>query len=314
VFDLRGPSLVVDTACSSALVALNLAMQALIGGEIEAALVGGVSVLEGDSALRIFEQRGLLQPDGHFHIFDGRARGTILGEGAGMMLLKTMERAQADGDRILAVVKGLSINNDGRTAGPTSPNLEARKEVMRAALTRSGKRAEDISYIDVNGSGSEVTDLLELKAIESVYRASSKTRCVLGSMKPNIGHPLCAEGIASLIKVVLMLHHRRWVPFLSAEEPMAHYDLGSSPFRFSRALEPWNDAPHVAAINCFADGGTNAHVILEAWQGRAGRRAPIAPPVLKRIAIRAQSEERPIAVASFWKRPPHPAIDPASNN
>ncbi|WP_437836523.1 SDR family NAD(P)-dependent oxidoreductase [Sorangium sp. So ce1153] len=288
-FDLRGPSVVIDTACSSALVAMNMAVQALQAGEVESALVGGVSLLNGDGALRVFEQRGILSREPVMHLFDRRARGTVLGEGAGTVWLKRLDHALRDGDAVYAVIKGIAINNDGRTAGPAAPNPQAQRAVMERALAKSGKRAEDVGHIEVNGSGTEVTDLLELKAIESVYRPAGGEPCELGSMKPNIGHPLCAEGIASFIKAVLVLHHRQRVPFLSAEEPMLHYDVARSPFRFSRALSDAGDAPAVAAINSFADGGTNAHVIVEAWQDarpRAGVRRPGVAPILSKVDCR----------------------------
>nr|WP_269822512.1 beta-ketoacyl synthase N-terminal-like domain-containing protein [Dictyobacter vulcani] len=214
-FDVRGPSVVVDTACSSALVGLNMAIQALRSGEIEAAVVGGVSVLPTEATHRLFQQRGLLCKTAAFHLFDERADGIVLGEGVGMVLVKTVRQAQQDGDRIYAVIKATAVNNDGRTAGPATPNLQAQKEVMQTALARSGKRAEEISYVEANGSGSMVTDLIELKAIQAVYGGCGMRPLGLGSIKPNIGHPLCAEGIASLIKVVLMLQQRQQVPFLS---------------------------------------------------------------------------------------------------
>jgi acyl transferase domain-containing protein len=284
-FDLRGPSLVVDTACSSALVALNMAGQALRGGEITAALVGGVSVLGGPEALRMFERRGILQR-GEYHIFDRRAQGAILGEGVGMVVVKTQSQARADGDRVYGLIRAVAVNNDGRTAGPTAPNVHAQKDVMRQALLRSGCGAEEIGHIDVNGSGSEVTDLLELRAIESVYRPQGGAPCELGSMKPNIGHPLCAEGIASLIKVVLMLDRGQRVPFLSAQEPMAHYDLERSPFRFTRTLRAWGEGRRLAAVNSFADGGTNAHVIVEGVPAETpSRRSPRPLPALQRVSM-----------------------------
>jgi 3-oxoacyl-(acyl-carrier-protein) synthase/NAD(P)-dependent dehydrogenase (short-subunit alcohol dehydrogenase family) len=285
-FDLHGPSMVVDAACSSVFVAMYMAVQSLRSGEIESALVGGTSLLSGDGALRMFEHRGILNDEAAFHLFDRRSKGAILGEGVGAVWLKTVDQALRDGDSIYAVVKGLAINNDGRTAGPAAPNLQAQKDVMRSALARSGKRAEDIGYIEVNGSGSEVTDLLELKAIETVYRPAGATPCELGSMKPNIGHPLCAEGIASFIKCVLMLHREQRVPFLSAIEPMEHFDLAASPFRFSRVGSIAEGVPDLVAINCFADGGTNAHVILEAWRERGPRNIvhrPSVPPALQRV-------------------------------
>ncbi|MDO9005930.1 MAG: beta-ketoacyl synthase N-terminal-like domain-containing protein, partial [Aquabacterium sp.] len=289
-FDLRGPSLVVDTACSSSLVAMNLAVQALHSDEISMALVGGVNVLDVDGAITLFSQRGILSPDPAFHVFDSRAKGMVLGEGVGLVLLKRLDQALQDGDQVYAVLKGLAINNDGRTAGPSSPNPQTQREVMQTALAKSGHSPDDIQYIDANGSGSELMDLLELKSIEAVYRVSSRKPCALGSMKPNIGHPLCAEGMASFIKVVLMMHHRRWVPFLSGQQAMQHYDLASSPFQFHRLSEPWDGAHRVAAINCFADGGTNAHAILQGWEPHAGqvpRRGPITMPLLQRIDLRA---------------------------
>lgn len=292
-FDLHGPSIVVDTACSSALVGMDMALHGLRTGEIESAIVGGVNLLTSDSGHRVFQQRGILSNEPFFHIFDRRAGGIVPGEGAGVVLLKTVEQARKDGDRIYAVVKALAVNSDGRTAGPAAPNPESQKEIMQTVLRRSGKKPDDITYIEANGSGSEVTDLLELRAIQSVYRSSGAAPCGLGSVKPNIGHPLCAEGIAGFIKVVLMLHHRKLVPFLSGEVPMNHYDIGSSPFYFCREAGEWA-GPRAAAINCFADGGTNSHAILEAWEEQApAGREPLPAPALQRHSIR---EEREFAV------------------
>ncbi|MCU7925177.1 MAG: KR domain-containing protein [Candidatus Thiodiazotropha sp. (ex Dulcina madagascariensis)] len=291
-FDLRGPSITLDTACSSALVAMNMAMQALHGGEIDAAIVGGVSLMNDDGGHRLFDQRGILSKEPAFHIFDQRARGIVLGEGVGMVMLKTVQQALEDGDRIHAVIKGMAINNDGRTAGPATPNLQAHKQVLKTALERSGIRAEDVGYIDVNGSGSEVTDLLELKAIQSVYRHHNEAAMGLGSIKPNIGHPLCAEGIASFIKLVLMLENSTLVPFLSGEEPMKHFNMDASPFYFPRRAVDWQGASKIGAINCFADGGTNAHVILGSWTDPVHRqvfRQPLSPPKLNRYDVYGQS-------------------------
>jgi acyl transferase domain-containing protein len=292
-FDLRGPSMVVDTACSSALVAMNLAIQSLERGEIDAALVGGVGLLNDDSAHRMFEKRQLLSRGASFHVFDKRASGVVLGEGAGFVMIKSLARALEDGDSIYAVIKGLAVNNDGRTAGPATPNLQAHKEVMQQALQQSGKRANEIRYIEANGSGSEVTDLLELKAIESVYRPIGTAACSLGSMKPNIGHPLCAEGIAGFVKLVLMLHKQQYVPFLSGQEAMQYYQIDASAFSFCRKLTPWTERPRVAALNCFADGGTNVHVVLECWDSdasRSVRRKPFALPELEPVQIRDIAE------------------------
>ncbi|MCX8128559.1 MAG: KR domain-containing protein [Clostridia bacterium] len=268
-FDLRGPSVVVDTACSSALTGMNMAIQGLLLGETECAIVGGVSLLNTDRAFRIFKKRGILSREPYYHVFDKRANGVVLGEGAGVVLLKTLNRALEDGDRIYAVIKGLAINNDGRTAGPAAPNIQAQKAVLQSALAKSGKKPEEISYIEANGSGSEVTDLLELKVIQAIYNSPGRSPLGIGCIKPNIGHPLSAEGIASFIKVVLMLHYGELAPFLSGDQPMPHYDFKSSPFCFYKKHIKWPNSSKVAAVNCFADGGTNAHVIVEAWDNQS---------------------------------------------
>ncbi|MCW3466426.1 SDR family NAD(P)-dependent oxidoreductase [Chitinophaga nivalis] len=283
-FDFRGPSLVVDTACSSALVSMNLAVQALRSGEITGALVGGVNLLSTDLAHQLFLQRNLLSTDGVFHIFDQRAAGVVLGEGAGMVLLKKVSQAMADGDKIYAVINGIAVNNDGKTAGPATPNMQAQQTVMEQALARSGKVAGDIGYIEANGSGSEITDLLELKAMMAVYGARGSASCGVGSVKPNIGHPLCAEGIAGFIKLLLMLEHRQEAPFLSGQQGLQHFDMAASPFRLNRQLSPLTT--DTVALSSFADGGTNAHVILSAAGTLATaytiKRAPLLPPVLNR--------------------------------
>ncbi len=307
-FDLRGPSIVLDTACSSALTGMNMAVQALRSGDIKAAVVGGVSLLNTDAAHRMFQERGLLNEKPAFHVFDKRSGGVVLGEGVGMVLLKTVSQAQKDGDTIHAVIKAAAMNNDGRTAGPSAPNMQAQKDVMQSALFKSGKKPEDITYIEANGSGSAVTDLLELKAIQSVYRSGQHVPLGIGSIKPNIGHPLCAEGIASFIKVVLMLKHKQTVPFLSGDEPMPHFDITKTDFHFHKTAGEWDAARPSAAINCFADGGTNAHVILEAWEEKDTRmkRKPLPVPSLRRKAlvkesdVRAEKQELP-AKKMFWK-------------
>jgi acyl transferase domain-containing protein len=301
-FDLRGPSVVLDTACSSALVAMSMAIPALLAGQLEAAVVGGVSLLTSDEAYDGFAERGLLSAAPAFHVFDRRAAGVVLGEGCGLVLLKTVEAALRDGDRIHAVIRALAINNSGRTAGPSAPDFRAQQDVMRAALAAGGQRPEEIGYVETNGSGSEVTDILELRAIEAVYRPDGGPPCVLGSVKPNIGHPLSAEGIASLLKVVLMARHRQRVPTLSGHESMEHYDLAASPFSFDRAPVAVPDGRAVAAVNCFADGGTNAHALVQAWDGAAGSRQPLPVPALHRRRLSDATMALAGEPATIWER------------
>ncbi|CAM5284808.1 Acyltransferase domain-containing protein OS=Streptomyces alboniger OX=132473 GN=CP975_10205 PE=4 SV=1 [Streptomyces alboniger] len=204
---------------------------------------------------------------------------------------------------MLAVLKGIAINNDGRTAGPATPNLQAQKEVMATALAQSGVGAEDVGWVEANGSGTTVTDLLELKAVQAVYRTGSTRPVALGSVKPNIGHPLTAEGIAAFIKVVLMLHHQEQVPFRSGQEPLDHFDVAASPLYFPRASRPWPEDAGVAALNCFADGGTNAHLLLAPAPGapRPSRRPLPEPELNRRTVIRGTAEPAAPAGGLFWE-------------
>ncbi|MFJ9843656.1 amino acid adenylation domain-containing protein [Kitasatospora sp. NPDC101155] len=301
-FDFRGPSVVVDTACSSALVAMETAVYALRAGAVEAAVVAGVNLLADGRAYRLFAQRGLLNPGPEFHLFDRRAAGLVLGEGVGVVVLKPLAQAQADGDRVLAVLRGIAVNNDGRTAGPATPNLQAQKEVMAETLARSGHTPREVGWVEVNGSGSTVTDLLELKAIQAVYGTDPAHPVALGSVKPNIGHPLGAEGIAAFIKVVLMLQYGEQVPFGSGQEPLEHFDLAASPLYFPREVVAWPHRAPLAALNCFADGGTNAHVLLApAPEAARPTREPLPEPALnRRIVIRGTTASDSAAGGLFW--------------
>ncbi|WP_172383282.1 SDR family NAD(P)-dependent oxidoreductase [Streptomyces sp. MNP-20] len=299
-FDWHGPAMVMDTACSSALTAMKVATDALAAGSVDLALVAGVSLLADPEAHELFRRRGLLREDGAFHIFDRRAGGVVLGEGAGVVLLKPLAAAERDGDTVYAVVEGLAVNNDGRTAGPATPNLTAQKQVMREALRQAGCPPHQVGHLDVNGSGSELTDLLELKAVQEVYGVDRTAPLHVGSMKPNIGHPLCAEGIAAFIKVALMVHHQRTVPFLSGEQPMEHFTIDPAVLRLPRRAEPVDLA--YAAVSSFADGGTNGHVILgrpAAPRPGEKRRRPLALPELDRRDVRTGAS---VAEARVWTR------------
>ena len=265
---------------------MSIAVAAMQSGVIEGALIGGVSLLTSPRTHEIFARRKLLQPQGEFHIFDNRASGVVLGEGCGVVYLKPVSQARQDGDYIYAVIAGISTNNDGRTAGPATPNIEAQTTVMRSALTQSGCCEQQVRYLEVNGSGSEVTDLLELKAIAAAYSRDKNSPLYLGSMKPNIGHPLCAEGIASFIKIALMLDQQSLVPFLSGQQPLKHYSLEDAGFTFPKQSKP--QAMKYTALNCFADGGTNAHIILEQGDSGTKPRKSLPLPQMQRIDVRSQ--------------------------
>lgn len=314
-FDFSGPSLVVDTACSSALTAMDIACKDLNNGDVHQAIIGGVNLLQTEEAQNIFKQRNLLNETGEFHVFDKKANGVILGEGIGMVMIKRLEDALKDGDKIEAIISGIAINNDGRTSGHATPNMEAQKGVMKKALNRAGAQPEEITHIETNGSGTELTDLLELKAIKSVYPGNLGIIRSLGSIKPNIGHPLCAEGIAGVIKLTLMLKHRSKVPFISGHGGMKHFDIKEEGYQLDRKKNLWGEGILKGALNCFADGGTNAHLILRSvqeeelhFQNRKEQKPPELIPSLitSRDKISHRPEIKPLhkkklKVRNFWE-------------
>ena len=268
IFNLTGPSMVVDTACSSGLAAMSMASDLLKSGRIEMAMVGSVSLIMNPLAHEMFEARNILSKNGEFHIFDRRSVGEVLGEGAGMVVLKRLKEAVRDGNKIYGVIKAIAVNNDGRTLGPGSPNLSAQKQVIGEALERSGKRIEDIGYIEVNGGGSPLIDSVEIKALSEVYQLSGKGigRCSIGSIKPNIGHVLLTSGLAGFIRCALSLYHKQIPPFLSAEETPLYYDFKGSRIEFNREAAEWkveSGKKRATAQNSFPDGGTNCHVVME---------------------------------------------------
>lgn len=267
-FNFRGPSLIVDTACSSGITGLILATDALQGRRIDMALVGAVSLLLTPDCHELFDARNILNKDGKFHIFDTKSSGEVLGEGAGVVVLKRLSDAIRDGNHIYGVIKAIASNNDGLTLGPGSPNINAQKQVMQDALVSGGKQVVDIGYIEVNGGGSPVVDSLEIKALTQVYLLDnlSLPPCYIGSVKPNVGHLLLASGMAGFIRCVLSVHNKQIPPFLSALEPFEHYDFSSSRVQFNRRTIEWttlSGKTRIAAQNSFPDGGTNCHLLIE---------------------------------------------------
>jgi acyl transferase domain-containing protein/NAD(P)-dependent dehydrogenase (short-subunit alcohol dehydrogenase family)/acyl carrier protein len=273
--NLTGASLVLDTACSSGLTAMSMSIDGLRNGRIEMGLVGAVNLILTPFTHEMFSSRKILSEEGAFHIFDKRSSGEVLGEGAGVVLLKRLGDAVRDGNKIYGIVKAISVNNDGRTLGPGSPNINAQKQVMRDGLKMSGKRLEEVGYIEVNGGGSPVTDSIELKGLNEVYDLSNKNlgECAVGSIKPNIGHLLLTSGLAGFIRCILSLHMKKIPPFLSAKEPAEYYDFESSRMLFNRQAIDWNvekGKKRVAVQNSFPDGGTNCHVVMEEYINEEG--------------------------------------------
>lgn len=288
-FNWKGPNLVVDTACSSSLVSLHLACQSLRSGESEIAIAGGVDILIDESQYLVLSEGKALSPDGQCHTFDEKANGFVPGEGCGAVMLKLLTQAQADGDRIYAVIESSAVNNDGHTMGVTTPNPEAQYQVIKEALQNNSISADTISYIEAHGTGTMIGDPIELKALTRVFREDTEDTqfCGVGAVKSNFGHLLSAAGIASVIKVALSLHHRQIPPTLNCDRPNPRFAFDRSPFYVNTSLREWKQREGVrrAGISAFGFGGTNAHVILGDLQGLSGyepKRKPLPPVPFER--------------------------------
>ena len=268
--NLTGPSVVVQTACSTSLVAIHLARQSLLTGECDMALAGGVSVRAPQKAGYFYHDGGVTSPDGHCRAFDATAKGTIFGSGAGVVVLKRLADAIADGDYIYAVIKGSAINNDGcAKIGYTAPSIEGQSQVIIEALANAGVEADTINYVEAHGTGTPLGDPIEVAALTQAFRSmnenEAKSLCGLGSLKTNIGHLDAAAGVAGFIKTVLSLHHKLLPPSLHFEQPNPKIDFDNSPFYVNTQLSEWKTSvtPRRAGVNSLGIGGTNAHVIIE---------------------------------------------------
>jgi len=269
LFDLHGPSLAVDTACSSSLVATHLACQSIWNGQSDMALVGGVNLILRPEGTIGFSKASMLAPDGRCKSFDARANGYVRSEGAGVVVLKPVSRALADGDAVYAVVHGTAVNQDGHTTGISLPNGAAQEAMLVEAYRQAGVAPEQVQYVEAHGTGTPVGDPIELKAIGAVLgdRRSARDACIVGSVKTNIGHLEAASGIAGLIKTALSLKHGRIPPNLHFETPNPDIPFEALKLRVPQTVEQWPDtgaAPRLAGVNSFGFGGTNAHVILGA--------------------------------------------------
>ena len=267
LLDLHGPSLGIETACSSSLVAIHLACQSLGVGESDVIIAGGVNLVLSPDMMIAFSQARMMSADGRCKTFDASANGYVRGEGCGIVILKRLADALRDGDRILATLKGLAINQDGLSNGITAPNGLAQEAVIRQALTNAKVTPAQISYVEAHGTGTALGDPVEVNAIKAVLMSgrSSEQPCGIGSVKTNIGHLEAGAGIAGLLKVILQLHHRQIVPHLHLKELNPHLGLAETPFFIPQSCQPWPAADRLlAGVSAFSFGGTNCHVILEA--------------------------------------------------
>jgi phthiocerol/phenolphthiocerol synthesis type-I polyketide synthase C len=265
-FDFRGPSVAVDTACSSSLVAVHLACQSLRSGESTVALAGGANLILTPGVTVNFSEAGVMAADGRCKVFDARADGYVRAEGVGVVVLKPLSRAHADGDRIHALILGSAVNQDGRTNGLMAPSPQSQEALLRSACRAAGVSPADVSYVEAHGTGTFLGDPIEAKALGAVFGVArgDGDRCRIGSVKSNMGHLEAAAGIAGLMKTALALRHGRIPSSLHFETPNPHIPFDSLRLEVQRALTPWPGPPgrRLAGVSSFGFGGANAHAIL----------------------------------------------------
>jgi amino acid adenylation domain-containing protein len=268
--NLRGPSFILQCACSTSLVAIHLACQGIKEGNCDMALAGGVSIWLPNKDGYIYQEGMIFSQDGHCRTFDAGAAGTVFGNGAGMVLLKPLDAAITDGDHILAVIKGSGVNNDGnRKIGLPSPSVEGQADIIAKVYRESGINPETISFLETHGTGTIMGDPIELEALKLAFNTDKRHYCRIGSVKTNIGHLNIASGIAGFIKAILTLNHRLIPPTLHFNIPNPRFDFEKSPFIVNTELTRWErgETPLRTGISSFGIGGTNAHIILEEAPG-----------------------------------------------
>ncbi len=284
LLNLRGPSITIQTACSTSLVAISQACQSLMSGQCDMALAGGATLKLPQNRGYLYTEGGMVSPDGVCRTFDAKARGTVFGEGCGVVLLKRVEDALADGDDIYAVVKGWGLNNDGRAKmGYTAPSVEGQIGAIRMAHRMAGVSAASITMLEAHGTGTALGDPIEIDSLSRVFRHTTdkKQFCAIGSVKTNIGHLDVAAGVTGLIKTSLSLKNRVIPPSLHFEQPNPNIDFASSPFFVNTRLRPWDaPAPRRAGLSSFGVGGTNAHVVVEEAPDQPATTPQVGPQLL----------------------------------
>jgi acyl transferase domain-containing protein/acyl carrier protein len=293
LLNLTGISIDIQTACSTSLVATAMACQSLLTYQSDMVLAGGISISNLKKTGYLYQEGGILSPDGHCRAFDAQAQGTVPGSGVGVVVLKRLGDALTDGDSIHAIIRGSAINNDGAgKIGYTAPSIDGQAEVIAEALALAEVEPETISYIETHGTGTPLGDPIEIAALNQVFQDNTdkKGYCALGSVKTNIGHLDAAAGITGLIKTVLALKHKQIPPSLHFQQPNPKIDLTNSPFYVNTELKEWKTPgyPRRAGVSSFGIGGTNVHVVLEetpALVGANGR-----SPLQKLLVISAKTE------------------------
>jgi acyl transferase domain-containing protein/enoyl-CoA hydratase/carnithine racemase/aryl carrier-like protein/SAM-dependent methyltransferase len=327
LFDFSGPSFAVDSACSSSLTAIHLALDSLYGGLCYTAIAGGVSLIVDPQHMIELSALGMLSEGAECRSFGQNADGFVDAEGVGAVILKPLAQALRDGDHIHAVIKASALNAGGRTHGYTVPNPVAQADVVSTALTRAGIDSTDVSYLEAHGTGTALGDPIEVAGLTRAFRERGRAdaagrgqRCAIGSLKSSIGHCESAAGIAGLTKVLLQLRHRKLVPSLHAEQVNDEIDFEATPFRLQRELAEWRppveggrERPRIAGISSFGAGGANAHLIVQEAPVRARPRAADSGPWLVPLSARTaeQLQDKIRQLAAFLDRE-GAGIDPAA--
>lgn len=306
-FDFRGPSMSVDTACSSSLVATNLACRSLWSGESTLAIAGGANLILSPEGTIWYAKAGLLAQDGRCKTFDSRADGLVRSEGVGVVVLKLLSQALADGDPIHAIIKGGAINQDGRSNGLTAPNRWAQEALIREACAQADVSPGQVAYVEAHGTGTALGDPIEAQALGAVLATDRPDGdfCAVGSIKSNIGHTEAAAGVAGLIKVVLMLKHREIPPSLHYRQPNPHIPFEQLPLRVQQSLTPWPErkGPRLVGVNAFGFGGTNAHLVVsEAPKTEAASAEQASPEMAQLLPLSARSPEALRALAQAYQQ------------
>jgi len=317
ILDLKGPSINVQTACSTSLVAIHYAAQALLSGECDMALAGGVTIELPHARGYLFQEGEILSPDGHCHAFDSRAQGTVFGSGAGCVVLRRARDAVRDGDHIWAILKGSAVNNDGAAkAGYLAPSVDGQAACVAEAQLIAGVTGDDVTYVECHGTGTYLGDPIEVAALTEAFRETGQGvgHCRIGSVKTNIGHLDTAAGVASLIKVALSLHHRQLPPSLGYDAPNPAIDFETSPFKVNDRLSDWTAPVLRAGVNSLGVGGTNAHAVLEEAPARAASEQsdwPFQPIVISARSKAALDAQAARLAAHLRAHPEQPLADVA---
>jgi len=308
--NLKGPSVLLSTACSTSLSAVVLGYQALLSGDCDIAVSGGSTIRVPQRPGYIYQEGMIASPDGHCRTFDAESSGTMAGNGTGVVVLKLLSRALEDHDHIYAVIKGSGLNNDGqRKAGFTAPSIDGQAEVIRAAHRMADVPPESITYVECHGTATKLGDPIEIEALKVAFNTDKKGFCGVGSVKSNMGHLDVAAGVAGFIKAVLCLYHKQIPPSLHFKKPNPKIDFENSPFYVNATLKEWHrdKTPLRAGVSSFGIGGTNAHVVLEEAPAHAQRKEKARDYSFLPLSAKTETalEKAAENLSDYLKKNPH---------